>query len=207
MNFVHAAAQPGQIDARVFLTVTDRDEHDILIVKEFTADSPAAMLSILYFLATLRDQYHSAEITLPADFPLDRVLRQTQLPHRRVAHPFATARPFTRMQLRVLNHSRLLESMYLPRHPAFQAVIAVAESEGTLTRLHLQYDSGRLSVAHTTADPQFTCPDTAWSAIVTGDLPARTAVQLGLATTSDISIARNLDIFADGPAPFCNEYF
>jgi predicted acetyltransferase len=206
MTFVRAN-DTGTIGARVFLTTIDRDDRDIVIVKEFSADSPAAMLSIFHFLASLSDQYHSAQITLAADFPLNIVLRQTQLPHRRVAHAFALARPFTRMQLRVLNHRRLLESMRLPPHAPFSATIAIAESEGTFTRLRLEYDSGRAAVTEGPADAQFTSPDRVWAAIVTGDLRASTAITLGLATASDATIARDLDIFADGPVPFCNEHF
>jgi len=207
MTFVHPTGQAGAIDARVVLTTTIRHDRDMLVVEEFSADSPAAMLSILYFLGKFADQYHAVQITLPADFPLNRVLRQTQLPHRRVAHAFATARPFTRMQIRVLNHRRLIESMLLPPHAPFATTIAIRESEGDITRLKLEFDAGHATVTDGPADVQFTCNDTTWAAIVTGDLPASTAVRLGLATSSDPIAAVNLDIFAAGPAPFCNEYF
>jgi predicted acetyltransferase len=203
---VHATGPANAIDARVILSTTIRHERDVLVVEEFSADSPAALLSILHFLGKFSDQYHAVQITLPADFPLNRVLRQTQLPHRRVAHAFATARPFTRMQLRVLNHRRLIESMLLPPHAPFATTIAIRESEGTITRLQLQYESGHATVTDGPNDEQFACNDTTWAAIVCGDLRATTAVRLGLAIASGPAAA-NLDIFAAGPVPFCNEYF
>jgi hypothetical protein len=111
------------------------------------------------------------------------------------------------MQLRVLNHRRLLEAMRLPDHPAFETSIAIGESEGTVSQLRLQYDSGHIAVTDGPADGQFTCPDITWAAIACGDLRASTAVNLGLARATDPVVARSLDIFAAGPVPFCNEYF
>ncbi len=207
MTFVHPTGNADVIDARLILTTTIRHDRDVLVVEEFSTGSPAAMLSILHFLGKFSDQYHAVQITLPADFPLNRILRQTQLPHRRVAHAFATARPFTRMQVRVLNHRRLIESMLLPPHAPFASTIAIRESEGTITRLRIEYDAGHATVTDGPADAQFTCSDSTWAAIVTGDLPASTAVRLGLATSSDPVAAANLDILAAGPVPFCNEYF
>jgi predicted acetyltransferase len=207
LTFVRSKDRNDIVNAAVFFTRTHRDQRDIVVVEEFTADSPGAFLSIIHFLATLTDEYHAVQICLPADLPLSAILRQTQLPHRRVAHDYATSRPFTRMQLRVINHRRLLESMILPQYPAFRTSVAITESEGTVIRLGLGYESGRIELTNSPGETTFACNDTTWAAIVTGALSATTAVNLGLATTTDPAAAACLNIFAAGPAPFCNEYF
>jgi hypothetical protein len=62
-------------------------------------------------------------------------------------------------------------------------------------------------VTATQGEAQFECRDTAWAAIVTGDLAASEAVRLGLATASDLNAPSLLDVFARGPLPFTHEYF
>ncbi|MDB5299958.1 MAG: family N-acetyltransferase [Phycisphaerales bacterium] len=161
----------------------------------------------LHFLASLRDQYSFAALTLPADLPLNWLLRERQIPHRLVNHAVPEVRPCVRMQLRVLDHRRLIESMCLPTDARGKAAVAVQENEGHLSRFTIDVSEGRAGVSPSGSDGEFTCADNVWSAIVTGELPATQAVRLGLASVRDITAARLLDVFAQGPVPFCSEYF
>jgi hypothetical protein len=145
-------------------------------------------------------------LTLPADVPLNLLLRETQLPHRPVNHPTAEARPYTRMQLRVLDHRRLIESMHLPPDVRGKVAVAVHEAEGHVSRLWVEISDGRARVQPTEGTPQFECRDVTWASVVCGDLAATTALSLGLAK-GEPQAAELLDVFAAGPAPFSFEYF
>src|SRR5205814_305319 len=59
---------------------------DLLRIPEIGYEDVPSLLRLLYFLASLRDQYLTATLTLPAELPLARLLRETQLPHRPVNH-------------------------------------------------------------------------------------------------------------------------
>jgi predicted acetyltransferase len=161
----------------------------------------------LHFLASLRDQYSFATLTLPADLPLNWLLRERQIPHRLVNHAVPEVRPFVRMQLRVLDHRRLIEAMQLPTDCRGKAIIAVQEAEGDVSRFAIDVSDGRASVRPAGGDGGFACPASVWPAVITGDLPATQAVRLGLATVDDPGTAKLLDVFAQGPVPFCSEYF
>jgi predicted acetyltransferase len=161
----------------------------------------------LHFLASLRDQYSFATLTLPADLPLNWLLRERQIPHRLVNHAVPEVRPFVRMQLRVLDHRRLIESMHLPIECRGKAAVAVQEAEGDVSRFTIDISDGRASVRPTGDDGGFACPASVWPAVITGDLPATQAMRLGLATVDDPGTAKLLDVFAQGPVPFCSEYF
>lgn len=179
---------------------------DILRVNEIAADDLPAVRRQLSFLASLKDQYASAAMALPIDLPLNWLLRETQVPHRSVNHAHAEWRAYTRMQVRVLDHKRLVEAMNLPADAKGRGVVEVRECEGHASRFSVDVSQGRASVESSHASPTFTCPDRVWSAIACGDLPATTALQLDLAA-GEASAARTLDHFQAGPAPFCNEYF
>lgn len=184
-----------------------KNDKDIVAVTEAGYDDIEGLRRLLHFLASLRDQYSFAAITLPVDLPLNRMLREAQLPHRLVNHPHAEARPFTRMQVRVLDHKRLIEALHLPAARDGKVIVAVNESEGTESRFAVDYSAGRASAAATEASPQFHCSDRVWAPIVCGDLKATTAVKIGLAIESRRGAAESLDVFGEGPLPFCQEYF
>ena len=118
------------------------------------------------------------------------------------------ARPYTRMQVRVLDHRRLLDAITLPASTHGKLTLAIRESEGTTSTLSLDVQAGRCATGSTTATPDVELTDVLWASIVTGDLRASTARQLGLIppTTTQAAVAL-LDAFAAGPAPFCQEYF
>lgn len=207
-GFVDQPTPGGPIDGWAHI-VEDRGSHAaVAVLDDWACASPAAFRRLLHFLASLKDQYSQCRITLSGDRPLNRMLRETQVPHRQVDHPVATPRPYTRMQVRVLDHRRLLEAMTLHSSAAGKVNVAVAESEGTITRLALDLSDGRVTVAPASGAADVELTDVLWASIVTGDLRATTARQLGLlpSTTSEEALTL-LDAFAAGPVPFCQEYF
>lgn len=184
-----------------------KNEKDIVNVTETSYENIDALKRLLHFLASLRDQYTFATLTLPADLPLNWILRETQLPHRPVNHPHAEVRPITRMQVRVLDHNRLIEGLKLPADRKGKVVVAVKETEGHESRFAIDIAEGQASVTATESAAQFECPDRVWAAIVCGDLKATAAVQIGLASATTAAAEEVLGIFAEGPLPFCQEYF
>ena len=208
LGFVDQPTAGGALDGWVRIVEERGASVAVAVVEDWACATPAALRRVLHFLASLKDQYSQCRLTLPGDWPLNRLLRETQLPHRQVDHPVAVARPYTRMQVRVLDHRRLLEAMTLATTISGKLNVAIAESEGTLTRLALDLGDGRFTVAPAGGAADVEMTDVLWASIVTGDLRASTARHLGLlaATTSDEAIAL-LDAFAAGPAPFCQEYF
>jgi predicted acetyltransferase len=179
----------------------------LLRVVEIGYETPADLMRLLHFFGSLKDQYSAAVLTLPVDLPLNLLLRETQLPHRPVEHPAAEMRAYTRMQLRVLDHKRFIEVMHVPSTAREGVTVAIRETEGQISRLGIEFADGRAQVGAVTGEAQFECTDVTWASVVCGDLRATAAVELGLATCHDPAAARLLDAFADGPAPFCGEYF
>lgn len=180
---------------------------DYIRVTQNNYEDAVALRRQLHFLASLRDQYAAAIVTLPADLPLNWLLRESQVPHRPVNHATAELRQYTRMQLRVLDHKRLIEAMTLPSESSGRVVVAVRESEGHESRFEVEFLDGRAAVSSTTASATFTCPDRVWAAVVCGDMPATRAVELGLASAQDPRAVKVLDVFGIGPPPFTSEYF
>ena len=179
----------------------------IVEVDDIAFDSSQALLRGLRFFGTLRDQYSTVRLTLPADFQLNRLLREAQVPRRAVAHPTATVELYTRLQVRVLDHIRLINGLQLPREPRGGLVVAVTESEGTTSTFRIEFESGRALATETSAPPDVECVDRHWAAILLGDLPATRAAEMGLIKAHRPAATELLDAFAAGPAPFCNESF
>jgi predicted acetyltransferase len=196
-----------QVCGWAYLASESRDGKPVLRVTEHAFDTTQGLLHLLHFLSCQRDQHATAWITLPSDVPLNRLLREPQLPHRPVSHAHVESRPFTRMQLRILNHKRFLEAMRLPERWTGAADIAVHETEGTISRFHLAIEHGHVSVKPSTQSPAIECADVLWASIASGDLPAATAARLGLLPAADPAAVNLLQAFSDGPVPYCDEYF
>jgi predicted acetyltransferase len=175
------------------------------IVQNNYADTEALKRQ-LHFLASLRDQYFAVIGAFPADLPLNLLLRESQLPHRHVNHETAELRPHTRMQLRILDHKRFLESLRLPGDFPGKTVVAVQESEGTKSTFAVDIAAGKATVSPAQS-ADFTCTDRVWAAIACGDLAATQAIKMGLAQSETDQAARALDCLSSGPLPFCTEYF
>lgn len=180
---------------------------DYLRVGQMSYEDIPALRRQLCFLSSLRDQYLSAVMLLPADLPLNWLLRETQLPHRLVNHAHAEARLETRMQVRILDHNRFLGALKLPTGPRGTLIVAVIESEGQESRFAVDFCEGLALAKDSSATADFTCPAHVWAAVACGDLPATRALELGLATATDVRPAKLLNLLSDGPAPFTHEYF
>jgi predicted acetyltransferase len=179
----------------------------MLRVAEHAFDSAERLVRLLHFLVAQKDQFALAAITLPTDLPLNRILLETQLPHRPVVQTVAEARPYTRMQLRVLDHKRFLEAMQLPERWDGKLDIDVKETEGMVSRLRVEMERGHVTVKPATGAAAVECSDVVWASIATGDLTARMAMRLGLLRAHDAAAINLLDAFGDGPVPYCEEYF
>jgi len=197
----------GAIRGYLAFRHAQRFDKDYAMATEIGYDDPASFRRLLHFLESLRDQYGFATLTLPADLPFNRLLRETQAPHRPVNHPHAEMRWNTRMQVRVLDHAKLVEAMRFPAERSGRAVVSVQETEGHESRFSLDISQGRASAAPSAASPDLECTDRTWAAIITGDLPVATAMQWGLATVRNERAVEALSVLSHGPAPFCQEYF
>src|SRR5205823_6056103 len=89
----------GPLEGWIYFVDEQKDGKRFVRLVEHAADSHEAFLRQLNFLGSLKDQYSAAIMTLPADIPLNRILRETQIPHRPVEHGVAQAKPYTRMQI------------------------------------------------------------------------------------------------------------
>ena len=176
-------------------------------VTEIDYDTPDVLRRQLAFLAGLKDQCFSATLVLPADLPLNRLLREPQIAHRPIVHPAPDARWFTRTQLRVLDHKQLLQSMHYPPEVAGLIAVAVHETEGHVSRFAIDIADGHAQATPTDATPQVSCTDKTWAAIVSGDLRASTAAAMGLVEVADPQALPVLNAFSAGPLPFCREPF
>jgi predicted acetyltransferase len=182
---------------------------DTLRVSEAMYEDIDGLKRILHFLESLRDQYTNATLILPADLRLNWLLRETQMTHRANRnHATAEARPFNRMQVRVLDHGRLLSAMRsLPAEASGKTVVAVHEPEGETLTLAIELAGGRASAVKSSAAAAIELDARTWAAVVFGDLPASEAARLGLLKVHDHKALPVLDLFASGPAPWCHEYF
>jgi predicted acetyltransferase len=204
------SAADGAIASYMLLGDLQEEGSRIANLIEQGAHSLAALRRQLHLLATLRDQYDAVRLAVPADLPLNRMLAHNQLPHRPVTHPAAKVELQTRMQIRVLDHRRLIESLrLLSEGGAFRgsATIAVCESEGHQSRFRIEIENGRCAVADSPAAPGATLKDSTWASMVSGELNAHTAAKLGLIEIAEPAALDLLAALSDGPVPFCNEYF
>jgi predicted acetyltransferase len=204
---VDRPSNTGPIRGYLWLQHAREQGREILNVMDGCYDDIAALRRQFHFLASLRDQYSAVLYPLPADLQANWLLREVQLPHRPVTHPTADLRVVNRLQVRVLDHAKFIEPMILPPTTKGKTVVAVGETEGHVSRFALDISGGRSAVKATDASAEFECPDRIWAAIACGELPASQAVSLGLATASSAAPARLLDIFSNGPRPFCGEPF
>ena len=196
----------GPIRGAMLLTSAQLTGKDHLKVTEHWYADIAALKRQLNFLSSLRDQFSSVQITLPVDVKLNWLLKESQIPHRPVNHAVAEARPFTRMQVRVLQHATFLSGLHVPNDAKGTAVVSIAETEGHSTKVKIDIDGGRISAADSNASADFECTDRVWAAVACGNLSASEARMLELATGSDKAVAC-LDALSRGPLPFCHEHF
>ena len=198
MTFEHIPSTPAGPDT--VKTWFDTGYEDIATFKRF-----------LYFLGSLRDQYTNATLQLPADLPLNLLLKEDQMTHRTARnHPTSEMRPFNRMQVRVLDHLKLLATMRLPQvdRREGKVVVAIVEPEGSTTKLAIEIaPDGKIAAAATQSSADVEMTAGVWATIVTGNLPASRAAELGLISVANRTPLRVLEAFSEGPIPYCREYF
>ncbi len=207
MEVVDRPDSNGPVLSWNYFVEVKENEKSHLRAMDFSYDSIDALKRQLYFLASLKDQYSGVYLTLPGDLQLNRLLKEDQIPHRLVEHASARAKPYTRMQLRVLDHKRLLEAMHLPVEARGKLTIAIHESEGTTSTFRAEISDGRIAVSPSSDKPDLECSDVMWASLISADISATDALNLGLVQISSAESLRLLNGFADGPAPFCQEYF
>ena len=203
----------GPVRSFLFFDQTHSGHADIVRVIEALYEDVPGLVRQLQFLGSLRDQYTNCSITLPADLRLNLLLGEAQMTHRNNRnHPTAECRPFTRMQVRVLDHEKLLSAMKLPAGDragagAGKCVVAIREVEGDVKKLAVEIADGRAAATATHASADVEMPDRVWAMVAFGDLPATRAAELGLIAVTNRAPLAVLDAFAAGAAPFCREYF
>lgn len=206
-TFVDQPSADGPIEASLFLKEERGTGVATIVVDDWCAASPASFLRMLHFLASLKDQYTFARITLPADLPLNRLTRESQIPHRQVDHPVPTQRPYTRMQIRVLDHGKVLSALTLASARRGACSLAIKETDGSITRLRLDLAEGRIGVKSAGGDCDVEMTDVLWASIVSGDLQASAAHRWGMIRSTHRDAIDLLDAFSEGPLPWCQEYF
>ncbi|MGD0541395.1 MAG: GNAT family N-acetyltransferase [Tepidisphaeraceae bacterium] len=207
MVFIDRPESDGPARGMAFITQETAGDRRILNVQSWSVESPAAFGGLLSFLGTLRDEFTAAKITGPVDWPINRLLREAQVPHRPVEHATPEVRTHTRMQLRVLDHQKFLESLNLPEGAKGRVSVGILETEGDVSRFSLEFEAGRARVKPASGAADFECADRHWAAIATGDMAASQAVRWGLARENNPGAAGALDELAAGPLPFCREHF
>ena len=179
----------------------------IVRVGEIGYQDTPGLLRLLRFLGTLRDQHSAVTMTLPGDVDLNWLLREKQLTGGTGNHPTVQARPYSHMQVRILDNRRLIESLHLPPEASGRAVVAIHHAEGNTTRLLLEIAAGHAQAADTSADADIECTDPVWAAVALGHMPASRAAKMGLVKTHNSLALKTLDALAVGPTPFTWEGF
>jgi predicted acetyltransferase len=180
---------------------------DLLRVVDLVYDSAEALRRQLSFLGNLRDQYSNAILILPVDLPLNLLLKETQVPHRGVSHATADLKVHTRMQVRVLDHLKLLATMHLPRQYNGTTVIEVHETEAFVSKFRIEIEGGRVTAKPTDSSAHIVCSDRTWAAIVMGEVQISKAAEMELVEVTQPAAIETLKAFSDGPAPFCSDGF
>jgi predicted acetyltransferase len=194
----------GPVRSAMVLQHHVTDGRDIAHAADFFYQDAAAFGRQLHFLSSLKDQFSAVHLSLPADVPLNRLITESQIPHRPVNHPVSKCHPYTRMQVRILDHGKFLESLHLPSEARGSVHLAINECEGHQSRVKLEIEGGKIHCSPSAATAAFECPDRTWAAIATGDLKASDAIRFGLATGDGGAL---LDALATGPLPFTHERF
>ncbi|HEX8342323.1 MAG TPA: GNAT family N-acetyltransferase [Tepidisphaeraceae bacterium] len=196
-----------RVAAHAWLRESIENDTAVANVVQPAWENASGMVSLLGLLRGLRDQYATARLALPVDVPLNWLLGEPQVPHRRVDHPAAACRSLTRMQLRVLDPIRFLDGQALRTSVSGKVVAAVRTIEGHTTTLELSIDEGRVSAKSSSASADVVCDEATFAALCTGALPAAQAAALGLIDLPRPTALPLLSALGEGPQPFCYEYF
>lgn len=199
--------QSDSIRAYLWLRTVIEEEKTVAVTVQPSFSDTEGLKSILRFLGSLKDQYGLARIILPVDVPLNLLIKEHQIPHRRVEHLSATCQMITRMQMRVLDHIEFWTGQQIPRSVNAQVTVAVREYEGNVSRFLLDLSSGTVQAGPSTAEPDLTVSDVIWASIATGALRCSTAADLGFVSVRRPEAVHALEVLSEGQTPFCYEYF
>jgi predicted acetyltransferase len=197
----------GELESSALILDERDDKTGTARVADFSAESDEALVRLLHFLGTLRDQYSAAVLTLPGDVPLNLLLKETQIPHRQVDHPVASARPFTRMQMRVLDYPRFFALLPARSGVKAQGVLEVIESAGPPVRLAVAAEDGKFHAEPTSRPVQVTLSDVSFASLVSGHFTAGQLLRWGKLSLQDAAAVPLLAAFGFDRLPFCQEYF
>ncbi|MGC4031822.1 MAG: GNAT family N-acetyltransferase [Tepidisphaeraceae bacterium] len=178
------------------------DGRAIAVVHRPFYESIDALKRLLTMLGTLKDQYSAARVGLPADLPINWLLAERQVPHRRVDHPAARCRAITRMQVKIAETPEVIAALTPANGVSGLLTIDVA---GQAWRIEIA--DGHATATTSTHQADLACDAKVWAALVMGDLPVKTAADLGLLTAGTPAALPLLADLVAGPAPFCHEYF
>jgi predicted acetyltransferase len=207
MVFVDRPDPKGPVLGYLAVTLQAAVGKNTIKVEEWSVNGTDGFVRMLAFLATMRDQFSAASITTPATYPINRLLREAQIPHRPVDHATSQAGSHTRMQARILDHRKFLESIHWPGNLRGRVTVAIAECEGHVSRLAIDLESGKAKVTEARGDCDFECTDQQWAAVATGDMSASASARWGLARDRNPAATSLLDALSAGPVPFCREFF
>ncbi len=199
--------QNGIVTSAMTIGSVTEGDSAIAVVSKPWWDSDAAMVRMLAFLGTLKDQYSFTRITLPTTIPVNWLTTERQIPHRRINHPAATSFTLTRMQLRILDHVAFLRALAIRPAVNGACTIAIRECEGTTSTIRLDINDGKIVASPSTQTPDLTLPDVTWAAVVMGDLPISTAASLGLVDVATPAVLQLLQPLSEGSPPYCHDYF
>lgn len=221
--FVDEAEPDGPLRGWCFARATTRSDRRVNDVVEWAVDSPASLLRLLHWASSQKDQFPWTRLTLPAHVPLNWLLRERHLVSHAVEHATAELRAHSRMMLRVIDHVAFFKDQRLPAphgaaphdaapHGAAATVggavtVAVHETEGEVSKFRLEVGDGRLDAAPSQASADVECRDVVWAAVAAGELRASDAARFGLLDVRRPDLLPLLDALAEGPRPFCKEYF
>ena len=196
----------GSVRSQFTLGTEVSNGQTVAVVHRPWWDSPEALRDLLAMLGTLKDQYSAARITLPADLPLNWMLKEKQVPHRRVDHPAAMLQMNTRMQAAILDYDRFFRALQPPAKAYGAVTVTVHARDKTSTWL-LDFANGTVALAPSTESPDAEIDDLAFTAMAFGELSAGDAMAVGGLRLRTPSALPLLDALSAGPKPYCHEYF
>ena len=132
----------GRITSQFTLGSTFDEEQGTATVHKPYWDSPAAFRRTLALLGTLKDQYTFVRLTLPADLPVNWLLTEHQVPHRRVDHPAARCKLITRMQGRVVDTPATVAALLPRQQSASVLTVGVRCRSGTAETWRIEVADG-----------------------------------------------------------------
>ncbi len=199
----------GPVLGWMMLVRVSEPGRDLLRVIDHGAVDEAALMRQLHFLSSLKDQYYAVSLITQADYPLNWLLNERQMTRGVTGHPTSIAKPTTRMQIRVLDHVRLINAIHVQSQARGAVSVRVMETEGVTSAFQIEYGEGRAAATPLQSGKQtdIECDAVTWAAVIMGNLPAAHAWRMGLLNASNAAAIEMLHPLTVGPAPFTPDHF